>query len=377
MDYHIKRMERQLNWSEIVINSRNTLQKCRELLRKKQDRYFSVSREFKYPMTLKDYDWPQYRGYRNVGIVLQGSVKENITFVLNSVYWYRKIYPDIAIVVSAWKDELKDADKTKLEEYRCRVLENEDPQVLDKEKGHLGHQLYSTLKGIEYLEELGIRYVLKMRNDIRCYKADIIPYFLNLLHLFPKACEDMEERLLSVSFSNSFIYVPFHLSDFIWFGHMEDMKKLYSIPYRGEKELRYLEEKDLEFKKEYDKSFLKSAKKEYVSDKKPEPILDEFYLKVNSEEVYIVNSYVIQNLKSIVSHKNESMAETYISFIKKCLIVADEEQVGAYWDKYNYSLFRQDMVNRKKGILTHSVWLDMLLNKQSTEKEDLDGNNCT
>ena len=69
--------------------------------------------------------------------------------------------------------------------------------------------------------------------------------FLNLINVFKPNTDILNKRLLCVGFTNNLIYCPFHMSDFIWFGHIEDMEKLYSISSRTDEELQLMQKEIL------------------------------------------------------------------------------------------------------------------------------------
>lgn len=311
---------------------------------------------------------PQMRGFGNVGIVVQGPKVDSEDFTIATLLMLKYIYPDITICFSTWKDELCDVERALLKNNGINFLENDSCPAENKGKGrkvgHLNNQLKSSLEGIKLLKSIGCEYVMKLRSDLRIYRADFIPFFLNQLSAFPSGAEKIKKRLLVVGFSNNLIYCPFHMSDFIWFGAIDDMSNLYSIPSRTEFMLDAIRDKDDDYFISHDKWFTELAYKSFNRENLHTPLnfsFKDFYLySIYHEEAYIIISY----LRKIGYDINETNALTqYWRFLKESIIVVDESDIDVYWTKYGYSMISN--LWERKGQLSKSQWLDIMLNYKS------------
>ncbi len=299
-------------------------------------------------------------GYENVGIVFQGPVMKSDNFTIETILLLRKWYPDIKIVLSTWKNMLTDKDRELLTRNQCFVIESQQMPEEHKGKnekiGHLNNQILSSRLGIEYLYEQGIDYVMKVRSDLRVYRKDFIPYLLNLLTIYSKA----EYRLINVAFSNSLYNIPFHMSDFVWFGKIEEMRKMYSINYRNKKDLSeiisYVESEKFSVYKE---KFNLIRKKKYSLDTKwynEKNSLPQHFMTLYHEEIYL--SYNYCNVKKKI--KGNNLLEEYYKFLSKIIIV-DDQDLLIYWNKSLYSVVQSNYSKRFDERLSHSKWLEIYL----------------
>jgi len=95
-------------------------------------------------------------------IVMQGPLCGEDNFTAETVRLYGKLYPDVLVVVSTWKDEDSKIIEELLNEKNCEVVLNEYPEhsgILN-----LNYQVVSTLGGIKKAKELGKQFVFKTEN---------------------------------------------------------------------------------------------------------------------------------------------------------------------------------------------------------------------
>ncbi len=309
---------------------------------------------------------PVIKGFSNCGIVFQGPKCKEDNFTINTILLYRTIYPDIKIVFSTWKGELATDEKLLLKESNCIYIENESCPTEDKGKGrkpaHLNNQLKSSLTGVRYLKENGVEYILKIRSDLRIYKYDMIPYFYNLLALYPSQSDIQKKRFLVVSFTNNLIYCPFHMSDFIWFGSIEDIERLYSIPSRTDQELTYIRNySDIDLA-DHSRKFLVLRERAYNRNNDfswiEELNIDYKFYYLFHEEAYIIYTFLKNNGGL---EKSINPIGAYWEFLKKSVIVVNEEDLGVYWTKYGYSLLKRSPLYTNSQLI-NSIWLDIFMN---------------
>ena len=330
---------------------------------KKKAKFVMANTEYQ---DISELSLPVIHGYNNCGIVFQGPVTKNKNLTIGSILLLRNIYPDIKIVLSTWQKELNEKEKKILSDNHCYYLENESCPPEDKGKGrkigHLANQLKSSICGIHLLKQYGVDYVMKIRSDLRIYKYDFLPYFINLLNSFPCGINCMNKRLLCVSFSNNLIYCPFHLSDFIWFGNIDDMAKMYSIQPRSSDDLETIRNKSSESLSKHSRIFHELINHPYEkllnSDWFSNLKLDFSFYSLFHEEAYIIYKFLLSI--GFLTDDLSNPIDIYWDFIKKGIIVVDEADINVYWAKYGYSLLRQSTLFSNSQ-LTKSRWLDIML----------------
>lgn len=301
-----------------------------------------------------------FKGYKNVGIVFQGPVMKENNFTLETIKMLRNWYPDITIILSTWENELTDDNRYELKKLNCFFIEskqmNEENKGPNEKIGHLNNQILSSKLGMDYLTECGIEYAMKIRSDLRIYKKDFVPYLLNLLKVYDRA----DYQLINVAFSNSMYNVPFHLSDFIWFGRMEEMREMYSIKYRDDNDLHKIVEfvKSDEFLK-YKKTFADIRTNKFTLDSywynAIELPID--FMTLYHEEIYLPYNYWL--LKKNENYCN--FLSEYYEFLTH-VIVVDDQDLSVYWSKNLYSVVQHNYSKMLDERLTHSKWLEIYLN---------------
>ncbi len=155
-----------------------------------------------------------------MGIVIQGPIQENFDFLKNTLKIYEKIFKNSLIVISTWESE--DINKIKnLINERVHVIFNREPQ---KSISNIDHQTLSTSAGLDYLHTKKIKYVLKLRADIRLNKNNLESFLTTLIKFFPilKKNETINSRIIVPSI-NTYKYRLYSLTDIVMFGEISDL----------------------------------------------------------------------------------------------------------------------------------------------------------
>jgi hypothetical protein len=99
--------------------------------------------------------------------------------------------------------------------------------------GNLSRQIQTTLQGIEAAQASEAKYVLKVRTDQRLYSNLAIDYLQSVLTIFPAESHvgQVKGRIIFPS-SNSFIDRVLGATDFMQFGHLEDVLKFWTSSLR-------------------------------------------------------------------------------------------------------------------------------------------------
>lgn len=270
--------------------------------------------------------------YNKVGIVLQGPIRSENNFTLETVIMYRKMFPGVNIVVSTW-DDISETDKSLFIQNNIHLVLNEKPQ--NHGAGNVNLQLKTSLEGLSFLKMEGCDYCFKTRTDQRVYANDIIKYTMSLDNVFPVREEYkkiMNKRLIFISYGKSYRYLPFALCDFFVCGHIDDMIKLYNIQYNEWPDdyhiLRQKDEKEF-----YTKITSELEPYDNVTPYEIYNNFNEIYYKYMCAESYIIHTYYDKNIKKI--KKDDNLMQHYYFFLSQFAIVIDSRETEMLWPKYD------------------------------------------
>jgi hypothetical protein len=169
----------------------------------------------------------RYINKHKYAIVVQGPMISDSDFTLNSLYLYRKNFPDAIIILSTWP--IQDDIINHCQNNNIIVIQNIMP--LNPGISNINLQILTTRAGIEKAQELGAIYVLKTRTDQRLYHPSLLDYLYNLVISFPvtNKYKNQTSRIVGISL-NSYKWRLYGLSDMFLYGHISDMIKYWCIP---------------------------------------------------------------------------------------------------------------------------------------------------
>tara|TARA_B100000287_G_scaffold432741_1_gene492730 strand:+ start:1888 stop:3015 length:1128 start_codon:yes stop_codon:yes gene_type:complete len=157
---------------------------------------------------------------KKVAIIIQGNIGENYYFLKETLGIYKKIFPNIMIIISTWKNE-NQSKILKLESKNIKVLFNDEPNT--SSPGNSDFQLISTFNGLTFAKQNGIEFCLKQRSDLRVNKNNIMSFLISLIENYPiKSNSYIKGRIITTSL-NTLKYRLFSLSDFLLFGFVDDL----------------------------------------------------------------------------------------------------------------------------------------------------------
>ena len=233
-----------------------------------------------------------------IGLIIQGAIRHEDNFTLESVHYYRQSMPSTQIIVSTWEDEAPEI-LTRLKDAGAIVVTSVKPKVSGAI--NVNFQTRSTLSGIQRARELGCDYVAKSRSDQRIYAPNILVFLYELLVQFPLKNESNQTaRLLTTNFA-TMMFIPFYFADQFMFGATDDMEKYWSPP-----------DNQLTTRIGF---FGKTIRQVIESDVVPEIFLTQHYL------TKIGVSYSL------------TLAESWRALANH-FIVIDREWLDSYWPKY-------------------------------------------
>ena len=247
----------------------------------------------------------------DIGIVMQGPLYKQENFTLETLKFYRSIYPNVPIVLSTWKGEGDDDFINRCRELGVVFLANEKPPGPDWQNVNL--QLFSSAMGIQLIDThfKNVKYILKTRTDMRINMSDFLLYFRSLLRTYPVADDKLEARLMFLSCAHVF-ESPFYICDYMAFGTNNDMKKLY-----GPRNPNAQDSKDFSRNGEY----------------------------------YIARTFYKMYIAPIEDGQDTG---AYFNFLKNYAVITDLMSLRAQWPKYLSG--RHALMNHKE-FMTHAKWL--------------------
>lgn len=163
---------------------------------------------------------------RKTAIVMQGPIRTEDDFTLETIRLYRKLYPECDLFLSTWKGE-----EEKLKEIR----EEKISIILSDLPEHSGimncaYQTVSSLAGIQKAVEAGAEKIIKTRTDQRFHLPDL-PFYLNdLQEQFPlKIQTGQRSRIIAIS-QTTFDDRAYNICDMFLYGDSEDLLSYFSCP---------------------------------------------------------------------------------------------------------------------------------------------------
>jgi hypothetical protein len=177
------------------------------------------------PVKEKDVFLKSYHDVEDkIGIVIQGGIRSDYDFTLETVKLYKRHYPNACIILSTWKD----APESQIKQFMklgIEIILNEKPTPVH---GNLNLQIISSYAGILRAKELGCKYICKTRTDQRMYATDIFPYLIKMLNKFPLKVKCNAEGRIIVLGSNTYRNRYYDINDMWCFGYTNDVIKYWS-----------------------------------------------------------------------------------------------------------------------------------------------------
>ena len=295
----------------------------------------------------------------DTAIVLQGPVKYDGNFTLETLFRYRRIYPDIKIVLSTWEGEVTEDFRLLADSIGIDILENAKPE--DGGPWHIRYQLLSSLEGLKSISGSKIKYAMKTRTDQVFLFPDFIIYIKNMLKTFPVNCAELTERIVFLGAYNSMCTYPFRITDFMAFGALEDLIAFYQAPADAER-LKYTSGDKERIKQQYLDVLSRSPYENYSSmismDEEARKDVVKMIGGKQDPESYLIQSFYERVIYGDELSKDEDVLLHYWKFIKNCALIIDADDLFLIWEKYGYQYMNLSS-NVSDGGLTHAVWLSV------------------
>lgn len=157
---------------------------------------------------------------QKIGIVVQGGYIKDYT--KNIILNYKKELPEAYICLSTWED---DYEQFKDEIESLKTLELFSLKINKKPKlsGHwnINYQIVSSYNGIKTLKDFEITHVFKVRTDFEWDLPSFITKYEKL---------ENRDKIIGLEPGQDMIEFPFTTMDYIFFGRIEMIEKLFDIP---------------------------------------------------------------------------------------------------------------------------------------------------
>ncbi len=269
---------------------------------------------------------------KKIGILIQGNIGKNLKFFKETLNIYEKIFPNILIIISTWKNE-NQKEILKLEKKNIKVIFNEDPKTFSP--GNSDFQLISTYNGLNVAKKEGVELCLKQRSDLRVNKNNIFSYLISLIENYPVKSNEknIKGRIISTSL-NTLKYRLYSLSDFILFGYTDDL-------------LIYFENLN------YQESL-----KEYNFGKAPS-FIDGTPVEA---EILLCARYIKK-----IDNKIKWDLDSWWESLKNYFCIIDSSALDLFWKKYDYKFehrFYRNYSNEISRGLEFSDWISLYHDKK-------------
>lgn len=241
-----------------------------------------------------------------LAVVLQGLIEMRDNFTLETVKFYKHIFPGATIIVSTW-DYTPSPILDLLRIEGCDIVLNKDFSPCGF--GNINYQLCTSLAGCKRAKELGAKYVLKNRSDLRIYREFSFEYLKSLLDIFPIKGDNpcgMKGRIVTQAGNPAQMFIPLWLQDFIYFGYADDLIKLFDTSY---------DDRDVHSGQKY---MIKTYGK----------ITGAIMIKEQVPEISITTRFLFKYM-----HTNCTV-EIFWQLVKELFIIVDAEDLGTLWSKY-------------------------------------------
>lgn len=292
---------------------------------------------------------------KDISVIIQGPIfnkthplaPSGITFQVVSAI--RNFLPEANIILATWKGQ--DTQGIDVD----TVMYLDDPGTTNFYRdGAQTNNLYNNSNRLIYSTQQGLskvttRYTLKIRSDLLMFHALFVNFF-NIFNFYDNKWKVLQNRILafplySLKFEDGVKdgqqlrqVRPFHVSDWVYFGLTEDLRKLFECKLLPEPQTsRWFENRP-----------------------KPDNDLWPDRLWRYSPEQYITSNLAHRTLGIMLEHasvEDNDIIEASERFIANNFIIIDQKQWGLYSLKLeNY----QDELdpNILSGIYSHNVWRD-------------------
>lgn len=166
-------------------------------------------------------------GEHRPAIVVQGGVVADLDFTLQTLELYRRLHPEVPVLLSTWADT-DAAALARAHQLGVQVVTSDKPAFAGQQNINL--QIVSSAAGVRAAQAAGASHILKSRTDQRLCAPDVLAFLEGLVEDHPLApVPGQRQRLVAVSL-NTFRYRMYGVSDMFMYGQAEDMVAYWTPP---------------------------------------------------------------------------------------------------------------------------------------------------
>ncbi len=195
---------------------------------------------------------------QDISVIVQGNINSHTKECLKSL---KRWLPDSQIILSTWAN----SDVTGLE--YSDVVFSKDPGgvVIDDEAlviNNVNRQILSTKEGLKLAKR---RYCLKTRTDITLLGNNFLSYF-NFFDKYNKPLHFNNRLLISSYYTRNprVLPLPFHVSDWVFFGNTDDVKLYFELELQHEDEMRWFKNNKRENRLFYTNLLTRYTPEQYI-----------------------------------------------------------------------------------------------------------------
>lgn len=256
-------------------------------------------------------------------IVIQGPLKKEDDFTLETIRLYKRLYPECILILSTWKNE---------DEYLEQFCDDGILICLSELPTHSGalncnYQAVSTHAGVVKALELGCERICKTRTDQRFYLPDLFSYLEDVTETFPLRINTIQrERLISISYT-TFSNRPYHVCDMFLYGDAIDMARYFPEKADG-RDWEHVEWTD-----------------------------NIEYSKLRAGEVWFTANYI-----EALGYKLKWTLEDSEYYLRELFLIIDTSLIDLYWAKYTDSEYSERKYNddnfQNQRVVNFLGWLN-------------------
>lgn len=262
----------------------------------------------------------------DTAIIVQGPIKFDSDFTLETFKHYRVIYPKATLILSTWKG-YSDRQLNPFRSIVDVVIESEKPENI----GHnnLNLQIKSTLEGLKIAKRMKIPYSIKTRTDQRIYSNSFIEYLKAITCQYSVVDSKQQERIVLVDINTS-KYKLFSVSDMFQFSSTNELITFWNC---------VIEEQ--------------------------ENIPSNFYFGMTLIEVSkhtTAESYLATKYLNKLRIAYEFTIESYYKVLRDRFIVIDKESIDLFWYKYSAGEYEFNINytnDHKRDKIRHADWIQL------------------
>jgi hypothetical protein len=268
-------------------------------------------------------------------VVMQGALRLEDDFTLETVKYYRQVMPGASIIVSTWNDQ-DSAALAAIEQAGAAVVTNPHPEYAGS--GNVNRQIRTTVAGLEVARQQGFELTLKTRTDARIYAYHVLDYLAGLMRSFPLRIETPQRARIVILDYATRLLIPNHPADMLMFGQTSDLTAFWSCPENyGPERNRCSENLGVHW-----------------SEKTP--------------EVYVCENYLRR-----IGYPFERTIASWWRTLVELFVIADRDTIDHFWPKYGYAQEHRDPANepvRTFAICTFRDWINLFTHPKQLALSD-------